>query len=233
MKRCRAVIFDLYYTLLYDTRTGTREKAIERAAAAGIPEEVWLRGWRAAGDRAAKGELATTRARVCAALSLAGNDVCDDSLVDDLTGLLLARQAPRLYPDTRRTLAEVRRRGYRVGLISNLFANEAEWLREFELDGAFDCMVLSCEAGVMKPDAAAYLMAADKLGVRPQECVFVDDVPRFLEGAKAVGMAIAWIRRQNPDEYMQEEYRVIGFQPDITVRNLDEFLAWLSANPET
>ncbi len=233
MRGYRAVIFDLYYTLLYDTRTGTREKAIERAAEAGVPEEAWLRGWREAGDRAAKGELATVRARVRAALSSAGNDGREDSLVDDLTGLLLARQAPRLYPDTRRALAEVRRRGYRVGLISNLFANEAEWLREFELDGAFDCMVLSCETGVMKPDAVAYLMAADRLGVRPQECVFVDDVPRFLEGAKAVGMTIAWIRRQNPDEFMQEEYRVTGFQPDLTVHNLDEFLTWLHISPET
>ncbi len=66
----RAVVFDLYYTLVCHTRTGTREKAIARAAAAGISGEEWLRGWRAAGDRAARGELATTRARVCAALAL-------------------------------------------------------------------------------------------------------------------------------------------------------------------
>ncbi len=226
--RYRAVIFDLYYTLLYDTRTGTREKAIERAAEAGLTEEAWLRGWQEAGDRAAKGELATLRARVRAALSLAGYEGADDSLVDDLTGLLLARQAPRLYPDTRSTLAEVRRRGYRVGLISNLFANEAEWLREFELEEAFDGMVLSCKAGVMKPDPAAYLMAAEKLGIKPEECVFVDDVPRFLEGARAVGMTIAWIKRQNPEGSTQEEYHDIGFLPEVTVRNLDEFLNWLS-----
>ena len=224
----RAVLFDLYYTLLYDTRTGTREKAIERAAAAGIPEEAWLRGWRAAGDRAARGELATTRARVCAALALTGNDGRDDCLIDDLTGLLLARQAPRLYPDTRRTLAEVRRRGYPIGLVSNLFANEAEWLHEFELDGAFDCLVLSCEVGVMKPDPAAYLMAADRLGVRPQECVFVDDIPRFLEGAKAVGMTTVRISRFGSEE-PYAEHGETETEPDLVIGELKELLEWLPA----
>ncbi|MDH4179472.1 MAG: hypothetical protein OEV33_03100, partial [Armatimonadota bacterium] len=59
----QAIIFDLFYTLLYDEGTGTGEKAVEVAQAAGIAEDDWRRGWRAAGDDAAKGNPGTTIGR--------------------------------------------------------------------------------------------------------------------------------------------------------------------------
>src|SRR5438876_696441 len=49
--------------------------------------------------------------------------------------------------------------------------------------------VLSGREGVRKPEAAIYLLAADRLRVEPDRCVFVDDMPANVDGAKAVGMA--------------------------------------------
>ncbi len=53
-----------------------------------------------------------------------------------------------------------------------------------QLDGAF----LSWRIGVRKPDPEIYRYAADKLGVDPGHCLFVDDVEGNCEGARAVGM---------------------------------------------
>lgn len=87
---------------------------------------------------------------------------------------------------------------YKIGLLSNVAAN---WLNE--LFGAdklrlFDEAVLSYQIGVLKPDPRAYEAIADRLGVLPNECIFIDDQPAFCEGAKAYGME-AIVYRDNKD----------------------------------
>ena len=226
MSAYRAVIFDLYYTLLYDTGTGTREQAREAAAKAGIAPEEWIRGWRAVGDESGRGITPSMHARVGNALAACGHDGDASGLTDELTGLLLARQIPNLYPDARATLAEVRRRGYRVGLLSNLHSNEATWIKEFGLEACFDAMVLSCEVGLLKPEAEIYLTAARRLGVPPRECVFVDDVPSYVAAAKGVGMTGVRINRFGSEEpYAGDEPTEV--QPDLSIESLGQLLDWL------
>jgi len=222
----QAIIFDLFYTLLYDEGTGTRERALEAVKAAGIAEEDWLRGWRAAGDAATKGNPGTTRGRVRGALAEAGYTGEDEHLIDDLTGLMFGRHIPRLYRDTRETLSELRARGYRLGLLSNLFGDETRWPSEFELDRCFDAMVFSCEAGMAKPERGIYLLAAERLCVEPGECVFVDDAPSYLAGAKAVGMTTVQITRRG-SEWMHSEAGPTDAAPDLSIAELRELLGWL------
>ena len=222
----QAIIFDLFYTILYDEGTGTREKAVEVARAAGIAEDDWLRGWRVAGDDAAKGNPGTTIGRVRRALAEVGYDGESERLADELTGLMFVRQIPRLYPDTRGTLADLRGRGYRVGLVSNCFGNEAHWPAEFELDHCFDAMVLSCAVGMVKPEPGIYQLAADHLGVPPDECVFVDDVPSYVAGAMAVGMTGVRINRFD-SEGPYAEHNIPAVEPDLRIRELRELVEWL------
>jgi putative hydrolase of the HAD superfamily len=226
MRACRAAIFDLFYTLLYDEGTGTREKAIEVAERAGIPRDDWLRGWRAAGDEATLGNPGTTRGRVRRALVEAGYQGGDEHLADELTGLLFARHIPRLYPDTRDTLSQLRTLRYRLGLVSNCFGDERHWPAQLELDSCFDTMVLSCEVGMAKPEPGIYRLAADQLDVAPEECVFVDDVPSYVAGAMAVGMAGVRINRFE-SEGPYAEHRAPAAEPELTIRELRELVQWL------
>ncbi len=223
-----AIIFDLFHTLLYDEGTGTRERALEVVKAAGIAEEDWLRGWGAAGIRATKGNPGTTRGRVRGALAEVGYTGGDEHFVDELTGLMFARHVPRLYRDTRETLTDLRARGYRLGLLSNLFGEETHWPSEFELDQCFHAMVLSCEVGMAKPERGIYLLAAERLGVGPGECVFVDDAPAYLAGAKAVGMTTVHISRAG-SEWMHAEAGPTDAAPDLSITELRELLEWLPA----
>lgn len=48
--------------------------------------------------------------------------------------------------------------------------------------------VLSHECGFLKPDPEIYLLAAQAHDAAPQECLFVDDKPAYVDGARAVGM---------------------------------------------
>jgi putative hydrolase of the HAD superfamily len=51
-----------------------------------------------------------------------------------------------------------------------------------------DEIIISAEEGIAKPDPRIFRIAAERLGVRPQEAVFVDDRPENVQGARAVGM---------------------------------------------
>lgn len=77
---------------------------------------------------------------------------------------------------------------YKLGFLSNAGQN---WLQDIftsEQIALFDAVVLSFEIGAIKPDPITYETVAEKLGVAPEACVFVDDQPRYCEGAEAVGM---------------------------------------------
>lgn len=73
--------------------------------------------------------------------------------------------------------------GLRTALVSN-----ADGLADPGLGGLFDAVVLSGAVGVAKPDPAVFRLTAHRLGLRPDECVMVDDLHRNVEGAVAAGM---------------------------------------------
>jgi putative hydrolase of the HAD superfamily len=99
---------------------------------------------------------------------------------------LTARLFGLLGPDDRmrRAISLARAHGLKTGLISNTWGvNPPE-----DASGLFDVVVLSGREGLRKPQPEIYLLAADRLGVPPAACVFVDDLPANVEGADAVGM---------------------------------------------
>lgn len=78
---------------------------------------------------------------------------------------------------------------YRLGLLSN--TNEIHFrrfLRNEPVFPLFDSVTLSYEVGALKPEPAIYRDALEKLCLAPQECVFIDDVEEYAEGARALGI---------------------------------------------
>ncbi len=78
---------------------------------------------------------------------------------------------------------------YKIGLLSNV---GSDWVTDVFLSAEeqrlFDAIVLSHNVGLIKPDAAIFELIAEKLSVKPKECIFVDDGEHNCEGAKRVGM---------------------------------------------
>ena len=101
---------------------------------------------------------------------------------------LAARMFAGAGPDPRMTSAvsAARAAGIRTALVSNTWGRHAY---PDGLTGSFDAMVLSGEVRIRKPDPEIYLLAAERIGLAPEECVFVDDIPVNVDGARAVGMA--------------------------------------------
>jgi putative hydrolase of the HAD superfamily len=78
---------------------------------------------------------------------------------------------------------------YRLGLLSN--TNEWHYrrhIRNVPVFPLFDSVTLSFEVGALKPEPAIYRDALRKLSLPPQECVYIDDIGEYAEGAAAVGI---------------------------------------------
>jgi putative hydrolase of the HAD superfamily len=89
-------------------------------------------------------------------------------------------------------VGELRGRGLRTALLTN---NVREWeplwrAKLPELDEIFEVVVDSAFVGMRKPDARIYELTLERLGdgLRPEECVFVDDLEMNCEAARALGM---------------------------------------------
>lgn len=81
------------------------------------------------------------------------------------------------------------RKQYKIGMLSNI-GRESLWRRftDEELTEHFDEVVPSGEIGHAKPEPEAYKITAERLGVNPEACVFVDDREPFTNAAESVGM---------------------------------------------
>jgi putative hydrolase of the HAD superfamily len=103
-------------------------------------------------------------------------------------------------PGALETIAEVRRRGFRIGLITICSDDVPALWPETAFHGLFDAEIFSCTVGLRKPDPRIYLLACEQLGVEPQDAVFVGDGANDeLAGAERVGMTAVLFERSEYD----------------------------------
>lgn len=110
-----------------------------------------------------------------------------------------------LLPDAVEVLRELRRRGYRLGIITNGDGMQ----QNLKVDAAglrplVDIVLTGGSEGVHKPAAEVFYRAAQRLCVAPENCVYVGDYPpNDMAGAKAAGMRPLYIdvhgRNECPD----------------------------------
>jgi HAD superfamily hydrolase (TIGR01493 family) len=113
-----------------------------------------------------------------------------DGLYDALYDRHMTPDAWQPYPDTLEVLAELRRRGVPVAVVSNIGWDLRPVLREHGLDRYVDAVVLSYEHEVQKPDPRLFQVACDALGLSPDAVAMVGDDRRADAGAAALGCTV-------------------------------------------
>jgi HAD superfamily hydrolase (TIGR01509 family) len=94
---------------------------------------------------------------------------------------------------------------YKIGMLSNSGTNWLDKMFRPEQVALFDEVVLSYQINAIKPDAVMYQTIADKLDVLPQECLFIDDQPRYVTGAEDLGMqGVHFVDTQSAIERVRE-----------------------------
>lgn len=108
-----------------------------------------------------------------------------------------------LLDDVPNTLHELRRRGYRIGIITNgLSFLQNHKLGFSGLRPLVDLAVVHGDEGIGKPHAEIFRRAAARLGVPCEACLFVGDHPiNDIGGARTAGMSAVWINYGLPPDH--------------------------------
>lgn len=79
---------------------------------------------------------------------------------------------------------------YKVGLLTNAIGSLLDdiFAQNPGIQDIFDERIVSSEVGLVKPEPEIYKLALEKLGVQPEEALFIDDGQANVDGAIAVGM---------------------------------------------
>jgi epoxide hydrolase-like predicted phosphatase len=83
---------------------------------------------------------------------------------------------------------DLRKQGYRTAILANMSAHRATAIRKRGLLDLFDPVLLSSELGYKKPNEAIFRALLSRLNIEPSSCIFIDDKPRNVIAAKALGI---------------------------------------------
>lgn len=92
-----------------------------------------------------------------------------------------------IFKGVKQMLISLREKGFKVALASSS-KNAETVLRLLEIKGLFDTVVDGTMIIKSKPDPEIFLLAANKIGVNPSECVVFEDAEAGVEAALAAGM---------------------------------------------
>ena len=129
-------------------------------------------------------------------------------VLDELYAAFAEPGVWRVFPETRRTLDEIRRRGLATAVISNWDRRLPVILDGLGLTEDFDTVTVSAIEGIEKPAPGIFRRTLDRLGTRPDATLHVGDSPlEDYEGARAVGITPVLIDR--PGAFAGNGYRRI------------------------
>jgi putative hydrolase of the HAD superfamily len=97
----------------------------------------------------------------------------------------------KLFKKVETTISLIKKlkKNYKVTLLSN--TNKIDFdnvIKRFELFPLFDAVTLSFEVGHRKPDKEIFFDALKKLNLKPNECVFIDDIKEYSDAASKLGI---------------------------------------------
>lgn len=112
---------------------------------------------------------------------------------------------------------------YKLGIVTN-GESAHQWgkLAASGIKEYFDCICVSGDIGIQKPEPEPFYEACRALGVQPRECVYVGDNPKNdILGAKCAGMCSVWVSTCGPWRY--PEYERADFEVE-NISHLPEIL---------
>lgn len=207
-----ACLLDAYHTIV---RTDFAEYRNELPALAGIPAEAMAAEFRPLLPALSVGELSMPEAfalllRACGVEPRPG---LVREMADKARELLLS--SAHLYDDVLPFLRTLRSRGVKIAIVSNCDENTRDLLVQLGVAALADALVLSCEVGAVKPAAAIFCNALDRLGVTAGAALFVDDTAAYCAGAEELGIRAVQMVRDDHDGHVPPGGKVVRSLRDL------------------
>lgn len=224
-----AVIFDLFGTLADNFSTREYEETlVQMASVLSIPPDDFKRGWYSsskARNAAMPQNLEDRVEYICAGLGAQREkkQVRDAAMIrfDYIRWVM----KPRL--DSIEVLSRIKEKGYKLGLISDCSDEIPVIWPETPLASLFDATVFSCLVGFRKPDPRIYQLAAERLSIPVERCLYIGDGgSQELSGALRAGMRPVLIRldAESTEGHLINREHWVG----LTIHSLKEILTIVS-----
>ncbi|MBP3550196.1 MAG: HAD family phosphatase [Alistipes sp.] len=110
---------------------------------------------------------------------------------------------------TVRLIKELKERGYKLYVLSNMSKEYIEFLRKLSVFEYFDYEVVSCEVHLGKPNPEIYKYLLEHCGLNPSETIFIDDRHDNVEVAAELGITPFHFDRRNPEKACEELREII------------------------
>jgi putative hydrolase of the HAD superfamily len=191
----KAIVFDLFHTLTSLEVSGAPGRST--AEMLGVDRDAWNRFWMADPDDYVLGyaDIMVPVGRIARQL----NPQVTEQQIQAAVAARYGRfhhALTHIEAETVNGLKSLREMGYRLGLISNCGEDEAKPWPESPLAPLFDTALFSCEVKLKKPDRRIYGLCAERLGVEPDECLYVGNGGSDeLAGARRAGMTPVLLTR--------------------------------------
>jgi putative hydrolase of the HAD superfamily len=197
----QAVIFDLFGTLVDDFATSVGQTYTELAKALQLPIEQFMQVWRQTTKMRSDGTFQSVEAGIEHVCGIMGLRVGAEQMTKAVEiRLEQARRALEPRPEAVVTLARLKDDGYKIGLLSNCSVEIPIIWPETVFADLIDTAVFSCRARLMKPDPHIYHLACERLGVRPEDCLYIADGENHeLAAAAKVGIHPVLIRTSSQE----------------------------------
>ncbi len=112
----------------------------------------------------------------------------DEQTEEKIKNIIKERQnKSRLNTELISWFSVLKQKGFKVGILSNYTTDLSEKLKKEGIYNLLDTVVVSSEIGFQKPDAEAFAVLFERLGVLPEETIFIDDASKSLEKAEEIG----------------------------------------------
>jgi beta-phosphoglucomutase len=125
------------------------------------------------------------------------------------------------YPGAFETVGELKRRGYKVALVTACALKNMQHSLDREHQARFDFIITGDEVLRAKPFPDPYLTAARQLELEPAECMVVENAPLGIEAARNAGMYCVAVQTTLGREYLTSADRIVEsirdllFLPDL------------------
>ena len=124
-------------------------------------------------------------------------------------------------PGVMKLLNTIKKGNFKLALVSSAPKENIDLLSsELKLEEYFNSIVSGCEVPQSKPNPQIYLLAAERLGTQPENCIVIEDSPPGVKAAKAAGMRCLAVANTHSKEELKGADKVVNSLEDMDLITL-------------
>jgi len=137
----------------------------------------------------------------------------------------LVEQKIRPLPGVLELITSLKEYGFKIAIASSATMENIRLVtRGLNIDNCFDAIISGWEVTRGKPDPQTFLLAAEKLGVKAEDCIVIEDAISGVTASKRAGMTCLAVTNTTPREELGEADLIVDTLEDITAADLERLL---------